>query len=157
MNQHDPIDKHELGAHALRSSFLDALTDGLTGMVGSVFGAPIDRDGVTVIPVARARWGMGGGFAPKHPLDRGPGGEPSFGGGGGTIVKPVGFIELRQGQARFRAIPDRVSTAWAIVWVLLSGLSAYRMLGGHVGRRTREGTRFTMRRRRRLFGRMLRK
>jgi hypothetical protein len=28
---------------------------------GTVFGAPVDRDGVTVIPVAAIRFGMGGG------------------------------------------------------------------------------------------------
>ena len=27
----------------------------------AVFGEPVERDGVTVIPVAKARWGFGGG------------------------------------------------------------------------------------------------
>jgi uncharacterized spore protein YtfJ len=75
----------------------------------TVYGAPVERDGVTVIPVARARLGFGGGA----------GGEGGGGGGGGT-VSPVGYIELRaDGSTRFR----RIVTAQDI-GVALAGLAA---------------------------------
>ena len=34
---------------------------GASASASSVFGEPVERDGVTVIPVARVRWGVGGG------------------------------------------------------------------------------------------------
>lgn len=72
---------------------------GTTARVETVFGEPVERDGVTVIPVARARWGFGGGTGARS-------GEEGEGAGGGTVVSPVGFIELRKGNAHFRRIPS---------------------------------------------------
>jgi len=70
------------------------------------FGEPVELDGVTIIPVARARWGFGagsgGGHGPWMRRARGGGG----GGGGGMVVSPVGFIELRNGHARYRPVFD---------------------------------------------------
>ncbi len=34
---------------------------GATAAASAVFGTPVERNGVTVIPVARVRWGFGGG------------------------------------------------------------------------------------------------
>jgi uncharacterized spore protein YtfJ len=69
--------------------------------VTSVFGQPVERDGVTVIPVARARFGFGGGGgAGGHEGAEGSGG----GGGAGAFVSPVGYIELRGGTAQFKRI-----------------------------------------------------
>ena len=34
---------------------------GAAAKVSLVFGEPVERDGVTVIPVAKSRWGFGGG------------------------------------------------------------------------------------------------
>ena len=61
-----------------------------------MFGAPVDRDGVTVIPVAVARFGMGagGGADPTK-------GQEGEGGGGGGMVTPIGHIELKDGRSRF--------------------------------------------------------
>ena len=39
---------------------LAELVGGAAG-ASSVFGAAVERDGVTIVPVARARWGFGGG------------------------------------------------------------------------------------------------
>src|SRR5690606_34414305 len=52
---------------------------GTTARVETVFGEPVERDGVTVIPVARARWGFGGGTGARS-------GEEGEGAGGGTVV-----------------------------------------------------------------------
>lgn len=59
----------------------------------------IRSSGVTVIPVARARWGFGGGSG-DNPEGRGSGG------GGGVGVAPLGYIEVRDGSAEFRPIRD---------------------------------------------------
>lgn len=48
---------------------------------------PVERGDVTVIPVARARWGFGGGGNRR--------GEPGSGGGGGATISPIGYIEIR--------------------------------------------------------------
>lgn len=64
-----------------------------------IFGEPVEREGVTVIPVARAAYGFGGGGGKK-------GEEEGSGGGGGVAMKPVGYIEIRNDKTRFRSIHD---------------------------------------------------
>src|SRR5690625_6762827 len=64
----------------------------------TIFGAPVESDGVVVIPVARARLGFGGGTGRQR--EGGAGG----GGGGGLVVTPVGFIELRTGDSSFKRV-----------------------------------------------------
>ena len=70
---------------------------GATAKAATIFGEPVERDGITVIPVAKSRWGFGGGAGRRKD-------EDGAGGGGGAQVTPVGFIELRNGEARFRPI-----------------------------------------------------
>jgi len=65
-----------------------------------VYGEPVERDGTTIIPVARVQWGFGGGGFGRGAVERG-------GGGGGAQAIPTGFIELRNGVAEFRPIVDR--------------------------------------------------
>ena len=70
---------------------------GAVARAATIFAEPVERDGVTVIPVAKARWGFGGGVG--HRKD-----EDGAGGGGGVQVTPVGFIEIKNGEAEFRSI-----------------------------------------------------
>jgi uncharacterized spore protein YtfJ len=70
---------------------------GAVARAATVFGEPVERDGITVIPVAKARWGFGGGEG--HRKD-----EDGAGGGGGVQVTPVGFIEITDHAANFRPI-----------------------------------------------------
>lgn len=87
---------------------LELLVERLGGRTGArtVYGDPVERDQVTVIPVARVRWmigaGAGSGGVPTE------GGRPTEGegsGGGGAIVgDPVGYIEVRPSGATFTAI-----------------------------------------------------
>jgi len=65
----------------------------------TVYGAPVERDGTTIIPVARIRYGFGGGSGAK--ASEGHHGE---GAGGGANIAPVGYIEMRNGAVRFRRI-----------------------------------------------------
>jgi uncharacterized spore protein YtfJ len=70
----------------------DALT------VKRVFGDPVERDGVTVIPAAAVRGGAGGG---------GEGGESGGGGGGfGIVARPIGAYVIRDGTVSWRPAID---------------------------------------------------
>jgi uncharacterized spore protein YtfJ len=73
--------------------------------VSTVFGEPVERAGLTVIPVAKVRFGFGGGGGSGSGSgdEEGSGG----GGGGGGLVSPVGYIEVRDDGAAFK----RISTA----------------------------------------------
>jgi uncharacterized spore protein YtfJ len=73
---------------------------GVTARASTIFGEAVERNGTTVIPVAKARWGLGGGSG-NH---RSAGRREGVGGGGGVIVQPVGFIEMSNGESRFRPI-----------------------------------------------------
>lgn len=92
---------------------------GMHASAAAVFGDPVERDGVTVIPVAKVRWGFGAGSG--RGLDEGSDGEEELGegsgGGGGVMASPVGYIELQDGQATFH----RVKEPAAYVPVILAG------------------------------------
>jgi hypothetical protein len=101
---------------------------GLRAAAGAVFGEPVENDGVVVIPVARVRWGFGGGYGRgiEEGSETGEVGEGS-GGGGGVMASPVGFIEIRDGRAEFRRAPD---PAFAVPVILASGAVAWLCLRG---------------------------
>jgi uncharacterized spore protein YtfJ len=77
---------------------LSMLAERIGGRLGAatVFGAPVERDGVTVVPVAVARFGIGAGSG-SDPSK----GQEGEGGGGGGVVAPTGYIELKDGRSRF--------------------------------------------------------
>jgi uncharacterized spore protein YtfJ len=77
---------------------LSTLAERIGARLGAatVFGAPVERDGVTVVPVAVARFGIGAGSG----TDPSKGQEGEGGGGGGTVT-PTGYIELKDGRSRF--------------------------------------------------------
>ncbi len=98
------------------------LADRVGSRAGSnaVFGNPVERDGVTVIPVAKVSWGFGGGGGGD---DDGQG----TGGGGGAIASPAGYIEISGGSAEYRRIGSRLSppmiiACGAAAWLVLRGL-----------------------------------
>lgn len=77
-----------------------------------VYGDPIERGEVTVIPVARVRWlagaGAGGGSGGALTGTGTAEGEGA-GGGGGVIGDPVGYLEIRSSGATFvpiRGVPN---------------------------------------------------
>ena len=77
---------------------LSTLAERIGARLGAatVFGAPVERDGVTVVPVAVARFGFGGGSG----TDPSKGQEGEGGGGAGSVV-PTGYIELKDGRSRY--------------------------------------------------------
>jgi uncharacterized spore protein YtfJ len=84
---------------------------GAVARATTVFGEPVERDGITVIPVAKARWGFGGGEGRRKD-------EDGAGGGGGVQVTPVGFIEINDRAANFRPIRT-VSLSWIVTGSIL--------------------------------------
>lgn len=91
---------------------------GQRAQAAAVFGEPVERDAVTVIPVAKARFGFGGGGGggTSDTGDEGSGG----GGGGGAAVTPIGFIEVSGDGARFK----RISTPMDLVPLVTAGAIA---------------------------------
>jgi hypothetical protein len=105
---------------------------GARASVTAVFGEPIERGDVTVIPVARVRWGFGGG--------EGQGGEAAgptgsgLGGGGGAAGDPVGYIEIGPTGAVFRPIVPPYPSP---LFLLAAGITAaliLRAVGGLIRR-----------------------
>ncbi len=105
--------------HALdmpRMPHQDTLVERLAERLGvntnakTIFGDPIERDGVTVIPVARVRYGFGGGGGGRR-------NEGGSGGGGGAQVEPLGYIEMKNGTSEFRPI----RSARAVTPIIVAG------------------------------------
>ena len=104
--------------------FLDRLAERIGGRasVKAVFGEPIERADLTVVPVARVRWGFGGGSGSSEAEAKASG----SGGGGGVAADAIGYIEIRSGEATFRQIaPPYPSPAF----LLAAGLTAAMVLG----------------------------
>ena len=89
----------------VQNSLLDGLVQRLGGTANAatIFGAPVERGDITVIPVAKAAYAFGGGSGTRS-------GEDGSGGGGGVRVAPVGYIEIRPGVVLYKPIRD-----WAIL------------------------------------------
>ena len=114
-----------------RSTLADELlrrigtTVGDRARVSTIFGEPVEREGITVIPVAKARFGFGGGGgAGSRQGEEGSGG----GGGGGALVSPVGYIEVHDGSARFRRISSGGEVALGVVAAAFAVLVLRRLL-----------------------------
>ena len=81
-----------------------------TMSVRRVYGDPVEKDGLTVIPVASVMGGGGGG-----------GDEQDNGGAGfGLFTRPVGAYVIRDGGVTWSPADDRTLTT--LGWQLVSGL-----------------------------------
>jgi uncharacterized spore protein YtfJ len=113
-------------------------TVGDRAKASTIFGEPVEREGITLIPVAKAKFGFGGGGGKrKH--------GPGRGGGGGAAVSPLGYIELRDGTAQFKPITRPTE--------LLAVVAAASLLTLALTRLSAEFQRITRRRRRSWFAR----
>lgn len=77
---------------------LERAREALSGQ--RVFGEPVERDGVTVIPAATVRGGGGGGVG-----DDGDG-QQGMGGGFGLLARPAGAYVMDGGQVRWQPAVD---------------------------------------------------
>lgn len=117
----------------ISTSALRRVIDGVLGRVLSgidvrrVFGEPVTQGGVTVIPVAEVRYGFGFGGGGGEDEDGETGGA---GGGGAVSARPIGFVELRDGAARFEPIVDvtRIATVGTVVGGLAIAVVLRRLL-----------------------------
>jgi uncharacterized spore protein YtfJ len=95
--------------------------DEVLGRVGEnvsvqrVFGAPIERDGVTVVPVAVVAGGGGGGGGTA------PDGSDGSGGGVGVWSRGIGVYEISNGRVRFVPAID-------VLALVLAGTVTLRLL-----------------------------
>ena len=91
----------------------------------AVFGEPVEREGVAVIPVAKARFGFGagGGSGPKSV------GGAGGGGGGAAAISPLGFIEVRAGGAEFKRVSRSTDAVAYVAAAALAALALRRLLG----------------------------
>lgn len=87
----------------------------------NVFGTPVERDGVTVIPVATIRFGIGGGSG-SDPNK----GQDGQGGGGGGVASAVGYIELKNGRSRFVPAVHPARMFLLVASATLAGLAILR-------------------------------
>ena len=104
-----PVGSGALKAEALFERLAERL--GATAKAAVIYGEVVERDGVTVIPVAKAKWGLGGGGGSGQARGGRHGSGEGLGGGGGVTVRPVGYIEIRGGCSRFRPIWDPAKAA----------------------------------------------
>ncbi|WP_406301103.1 spore germination protein GerW family protein [Streptomyces sp. NBC_00885] len=117
--ENKPVPLADLSAAHASVTLLERLADKLGGRasVTAVYGEPITRDGITVIPVARVGFGFGGGVGREIGAAKtGEGG----GGGGGAEARPLGYIEITDGKATYKPIRD----PWTDVVLPLAALLA---------------------------------
>ncbi|PVY39637.1 spore germination protein GerW family protein [Pontibacter virosus] len=103
-----------------QNGFIERLAQrlGISANASTIYGDPVERDGVIVIPAAKAMYGFGGGSGSKA-------GEEGTGGGGGVAIKPVGYIEIKDGNTKFKSIPDPERV---IKIIAVSGVMAFFIL-----------------------------
>ena len=101
---------------------------GATARASMVYGDPVERSGVTVIPVAKIRYGFGGGAGEGEGGDNAHGHGEGAGGGGGVVASPAGYIEIRDGASTYRAISSRGLPALLLMSGALSIMLAVRAL-----------------------------
>jgi uncharacterized spore protein YtfJ len=81
-------------AHDILAQARDTLT------VKRVFGEPIERDGVLIIPAAKVAGGGGGGSGPAEGPDSGGGG------GFGMQARPAGVFVIKDGEVSWQPAID---------------------------------------------------
>jgi uncharacterized spore protein YtfJ len=107
------------GADELLATLADRI--GARFSAATVYGTPIERDGVTVVPVAAVRFGVGAGGG--HDPSKKQEGEGGGGGGGAT---PAGYIELKGGRSRFVPVVHPARMLALIGCTVLAGLLIMR-------------------------------
>ena len=94
----------------------------------AVFGEPVERDGVTVIPVAQTIIGTGAGSGSSADD------EVGAGGGGGALSRPLGYIEIGRGEARYVPLQPTWMNPGALIATVLVALIVSRTLVKIAGR-----------------------
>jgi uncharacterized spore protein YtfJ len=101
-------------------------TVGERAQASAIFGEPVEREGVTVVPVAKARFGFGGGGGGGTSEESQGFGR---GGGGGVAVTPIGYIELRDGSSTFKRISTATDLLALVAAASLALIAVRRLVG----------------------------
>jgi uncharacterized spore protein YtfJ len=106
-----------------KRSFVERVAErlGMHASAKAVYGDAVEQEGVTVIPVAKVRFGFGGGSGRKD-------GKRGKGGGGGLQAAPLGYIEIKDGETQFKPIHDPVSVAALVAAGGFAGFMVLRSL-----------------------------
>ncbi len=95
-----------------------------------VFGEPVERDGVTVIPAATVIGGGGGGEGVQQPSNRDgetePQGQSGAGAGFGGLMWPAGAFEIRDDRVTWRPAID---VTRVLLMVLVLAIAVVRARG----------------------------
>jgi uncharacterized spore protein YtfJ len=105
---------------------------GAKANVSAVFGEPIRKGDLTVVPVARVRWGVGGGSGKSDAAPDGP--SSGSGGGGGAVADPVGYLEITGEGATFRPIRAPYPSPAFVLAAALSAAIVIRAISRLAGR-----------------------
>lgn len=105
-----------------KGEFIGQLVEkfGTKATVKTVYGDPIEHGEMMIIPVATVLYGAGGGEGDKN-------GYGGAGGGGGIKVTPIGYIELKNGESKFRPIRNLATT---IAFILAGGIAGVLLMRG---------------------------
>jgi uncharacterized spore protein YtfJ len=122
-DQSDARAQAEHAAHGPQDQILEKLAERVGGKasVKAVFGDPIVRNGKSVVPVAKVRWGFGGGSG-TGPVDESAGAPTGSGtgAGGGVTAEPIGYLEIGEEGAVFKPIASAYPSP---IFLLAAGLS----------------------------------
>ena len=130
----DPMEEAKLEAEAgAANDKFSKLVESLGGTASAraVFGAAVEKDGVTIVPVARVRYGVGGGGGRgpgRKKRDNGNPDQVGYGQGGGVKAAPVGYIELRDGHTNYKRIADPVRPMAALLLFPLVAVISFGMM-----------------------------
>jgi uncharacterized spore protein YtfJ len=120
----------EAAGRGMNADFIEKLADriGRHSGANAVFGDPVAKGDITVIPVGQSIWGSGGGGAASDEFGDGAGG------GGGAISRPIGYIELTQHSARFVPLQQPWQDLKVILGYAFAVWLVVRALRGILGR-----------------------
>jgi len=115
----------------LANELLERIGDtvGRKADAATIFGEPVQRQGVTVIPVAKARFGFGGGGGSGTREGQAGGVGSGGGGGGGVAVAPIGYIEVHDERAQFKRIRNPSDVLALVAAGSLVALTIRRLIG----------------------------
>ena len=134
----DPIEEAKREAEADAGASGDRFSRlveslGATASASAVFGDPVEKDGVTIVPVARVRYGVGGGggrgAGRRKKRDGGDAEqEVGYGHGGGVQAAPLGYIEISGGKASYKRIVDPVRPMAVFMLFPLVGVLCFALM-----------------------------
>ncbi|MEO7119142.1 MAG: sporulation protein [Candidatus Limnocylindrales bacterium] len=111
---------------AARSTLVERLVERIGARAGAeaVFGVPVERGEVTIIPVARIRWGVGGGDGASQAEW-----ASGSGGGGGVVAAPIGYGEVTGAGVTFHRIGHPLASPVMILALAMACGIVLRALG----------------------------